>query len=273
MRTGLLARKIGMTSIFEDKGGRVPVTVLQIKDLQVVGHKVYERDGYNAVQLGFGNAKVKNITKAMRGHYSKSKVEPKMKLVEFKVSDDAFVSVGSELSTSHFVLGQYVDVSSCSIGKGFAGGMKRHNFSGLRASHGVSISHRSLGSTGQCQDPGKVFKGKKMAGHMGDQRVTIQNLVVAGTDLERGLLLIKGSIPGAKGGYVKVIDSVKKKIFAGAPFPAGTIDNVEVVAKNIETSAAQSGVSNIEGTASDLEIKTDGVSLSVAAPDNTEKEE
>jgi len=221
MRTGLLARKVGMTRIFQEKGGQVPVTVLQVDGLQVVAHKTAEKDGYSAVQLGMGQAKVKNVSKAMRGHYAKSKVEPKRRLVEFRVSDDSFVDVGAELSVEHFVDGQYVDVCGTSIGKGFAGGMKRHNFGGLRASHGVSISHRSLGSTGQCQDPGKVFKGKKMAGHMGAVRVTTQNLVVEATDAERGLILIRGAVPGSKGGYVRVTDAIKKSIAEGVPFPAG----------------------------------------------------
>jgi large subunit ribosomal protein L3 len=221
MRTGLLARKVGMTRVFREKGDQVAVTVLQLDGLQVVSHKTVEKDGYSAVQLGMGQAKVKNVSKAMRGHYAKSKIEPKLRLVEFRVSDDNYVDVGAELSAGHFVDGQHVDVCGTSIGKGFAGGMKRHNFGGLRASHGVSISHRSLGSTGQCQDPGKVFKGKKMAGHMGAVRVTTQNLVVEATDLDRGLILVRGAIPGSKGGYVRITDAVKKAVASDAPFPAG----------------------------------------------------
>jgi large subunit ribosomal protein L3 len=221
MRTGLLARKLGMTRVFHEKGEQVAVTVLHVNGLQVVAHKTAEKDGYSAVQLGMEQAKVKNVTKAMRGHYAKSKVEPKRRLVEFRISDDNYVDVGAELSVGHFVDGQYVDVCGTSIGKGFAGGMKRHNFSGLRATHGVSISHRSLGSTGQCQDPGKVFKGKKMAGHMGAVRVTTQNLVVEATDLDRGLILVRGAIPGSKGGYVRITDAIKKTISDGVPFPAG----------------------------------------------------
>ena len=223
MRTGLLARKVGMTRVFREKGENVPVTVLQIDDLRVVAHKTNEKDGYNALQVGFGKAKVKNVTKAMRGHYAKSKVEPKQRLVEFRISEDNFVEVGSEFSANHFVDGQFVDVCGTSIGKGFAGGMKRHGFGGLRASHGVSISHRSLGSTGQCQDPGRVFKGKKMAGHMGSVRVTTQNLEVVSTDEGRGLILVKGAVPGFKSGYVRITDAVKKAPAEGIPFPAGLL--------------------------------------------------
>ncbi len=226
MRTGLLARKVGMTRVFREKGENVPVTVLQIDDLRVVAHKTDEKDGYNALQVGFGKAKVKNVSKAMRGHYAKSKIEPKQRLVEFRISDDNFVDIGAEFSANHFVDGQYVDCCGTSIGKGFAGGMKRHGFAGLRASHGVSISHRSLGSTGQCQDPGRVFKGKKMAGQMGATRVTTQNLEIVSTDDARGLILVKGAVPGSKGGYVRITDAVKKAMVEGLPFPAGlkTVD-------------------------------------------------
>ena len=219
MRTGLIARKLGMSRVFGNDGTHVPVTVLEIGDCQVVAQKTDDRDGYTALQLGWGKAKVKNVSKAMRGHFAKGKVEPKRQLVEFRVSEDALVDVGTELSAAHFVNGQFVDVSGTSIGKGFAGVIKRHGFSGLGASHGVSVSHRSQGSTGQCQDPGKVFKGKKMAGQMGNVRVTIQNLKVVGTDAERGLILVKGSVPGAKGGYVRIADAVKKQLPDGAPFP------------------------------------------------------
>jgi len=219
MRTGLIARKLGMSRLFVDDGTHVPVTVLDARDCQVVAQKVQDRDGYSALQLGLGKAKVKNVGKAMRGHYAKAKVEPKQKLAEFRVSEDAMVDVGTELSPAHFITGQFVDVAGTSIGKGFAGGMKRHGFAGLRASHGVSISHRSLGSTGQCQDPGKVFKGKKMAGQMGNVRVTAQNLKVVATDIERGLILVKGAVPGSKGGYVRISDAVKKAPPEGAPFP------------------------------------------------------
>jgi len=219
MRTGLIARKVGMSRVFEDDGTHVPVTVFDIGGCQVVAQKTAERDGYNALQLGWGMAKVKNVTKAMRGHYAKAKVEPKRKLTEFRVSEDGLVDVGTELSAAHFVTGQFVDVTGTSIGKGFAGVIKRHNFSGLGASHGVSVSHRSQGSTGQCQDPGKVFKGKKMAGQMGNVTITTQNLEVVGTDLERGLILVKGAVPGARDGYVRIADAVKKLPPDGLPFP------------------------------------------------------
>ena len=219
MRTGLIARKVGMSRVFEDDGTHVPVTVFDIGGCQVVAQKTAERDGYNALQLGWGMAKVKNVTKAMRGHYAKAKVKPKRKLTEFRVSEDGLVDVGTELSAAHFVTGQFVDVTGTSIGKGFAGVIKRHNFSGLGASHGVSVSHRSQGSTGQCQDPGKVFKGKKMAGQMGNVTITTQNLEVVGTDLERGLILVKGAVPGARDGYVRIADAVKKLPPDGLPFP------------------------------------------------------
>ena len=219
MRTGLIARKVGMSRVFKDDGTHVPVTVFDIGGCQVVAQKTAERDGYNALQLGWGMAKVKNVTKAMRGHYTKAKVEPKRKLTEFRVSEDGLVDVGTELSAAHFVTGQFVDVTGTSIGKGFAGVIKRHNFSGLGASHGVSVSHRSQGSTGQCQDPGKVFKGKKMAGQMGNVTITTQNLEVVGTDPERGLILVKGAVPGARDGYVRIADAVKKLPPDGLPFP------------------------------------------------------
>lgn len=219
MRTGLIARKLGMTRVFGEDGGHLPVTVLQIDSCQVVAHRTAERDGYQALQLGAGKAKVKNTIKPMRGHFAKAQVEPKQKLAEFRVADDAFIDVGAELSADHFVDGQKVDVVGTSIGKGFAGAMKRHNFAGLRASHGVSISHRSHGSTGQCQDPGKVFKGKKMAGHMGAERVTTQNLRVVETDSEEGLILVQGAVPGSKGGYVLVRDAIKKALPEDAPYP------------------------------------------------------
>ena len=219
MRTGLIARKVGMSRVFKDDGTHVPVTVFDIGGCQVVAQKTAERDGYNALQLGWGMAKVKNVTKAMRGHYAKAKVKPKRKLTEFRVSEDGLVDVGTELSAAHFVTGQFVDVTGTSIGKGFAGVLKRHSFSGLGASHGVSVSHRSQGSTGQCQDPGKVFKGKKMAGQMGNVTITTQNLEVVGTDPERGLILVKGAVPGARDGYVRIADAVKKLPPDGLSFP------------------------------------------------------
>jgi large subunit ribosomal protein L3 len=220
MRTGLIAQKLGMTRLFNEEGNHVPVTVLKVENCQVVAVRTEETDGYTAVQLGVGAAKVKNVGKAMRGHFAKAKVEPKKKLVEFRVPKDALLEVGAELSVEHFQAGQLVDVVGTSIGKGFAGAMKRHNFGGLRASHGVSVSHRSHGSTGQRQDPGKTFKGKKMAGHLGAERITTQNLKVISVDAERGLLMVRGSVPGAEGGFVLVSDAVKRKMPKDLPFPA-----------------------------------------------------
>ena len=220
MRTGLIAKKLGMTRVFNDTGRHVPVTVLQLENCQVVAQRTVEKDGYTALQLGAGTAKVKRVSAAERGHFAKAEVEPKRKVAEFRVSEDALVDVGAELTADHFVPGQYVDVVGTSKGKGFAGGMKRHNFGGLRASHGVSISHRSHGSTGQCQDPGRVFKGKKMAGHMGDARTTIQSLEVVEARTEEGLLLIKGGVPGAKETYVLIADAVKKALPDSVPSPA-----------------------------------------------------
>src|SRR5579864_4935803 len=220
MRTGLIAQKLGMSRVFTDEGTHVPVTVLQVDNCQVVAQRTQETDGYTALQLGVGTAKVKNVTKPNRGHFAKAKVEPKAKLAEFRVSEDALVPVGAEITAAHFLPGQYVDVTGTSIGKGFAGGMKRHNFHGLRATHGVSVSHRSLGSTGQRQDPGKTFKNKKMAGHMGAARVTTQSLEVIAADAERGILLIKGAVPGSEKGWVLVKDAVKRKSPDGLPFPA-----------------------------------------------------
>ncbi|CUH50888.1 50S ribosomal protein L3 [Shimia sp. R11_0] len=220
MRSGIIAKKVGMTRLFMEDGKQIPVTVLSLDGLQVVAQRTEEKDGYTAVQLGAGTAKAKRTSKAMRGHFAAAKVEPKRKMVEFRVPADGLIEVGAEISAEHFLEGQKVDVAGTSIGKGFAGAMKRHNFGGLRATHGVSISHRSHGSTGQCQDPGRVFKGKKMAGHMGAVRVTTQNLEVVKTDAERGLLFIKGAVPGSKGGWVSVKDAVKKKAPEGLPFPA-----------------------------------------------------
>ena len=209
LRTGLLAKKLGMTRIFREDGTHVPVTVLLVDQLQVVAAKTQEKDGYNAVQLGLGKAKVKNVTQPNRGHYAKAKVEPKSKLMEFRVDADALLEPGATLSAAHFAVGQKIDVCGTSKGKGFAGGMKRWNYSGLEASHGVSISHRSLGSTGNRQDPGRTFKNKKMAGHLGVERITTLNLEIAAVDADKGLLMIKGSVPGARGGYVRVRDAVK----------------------------------------------------------------
>ena len=220
MRSGVIAKKLGMTRLFLEDGKQVPVTVLQLDNLQVVAQRTADKDGYTAVQLGAGSAKAKRTPAAMRGHFAKANVEPKRKVAEFRVSADNLIDVGAEITADHYLAGQFVDIAGVSIGKGFAGAMKRHNFGGLRASHGVSVSHRSHGSTGQCQDPGKVFKGKKMAGHLGAVRVTTQNLQVVRTDADRGLIMVKGAVPGSKGGWVTVKDAVKKPAHADAPRPA-----------------------------------------------------
>jgi len=220
MRTGVIAKKVGMTRIFKEDGRHVPVTVLSLENCQVVSQRTLDRDGYVAVQLGAGSAKAKNVAKPQRGHFAKAEVEPKARLVEFRVAEDALVDVGAEIAADHFVAGQLVDVAGHTQGKGFAGAMKRWGFGGLRATHGVSVSHRSHGSTGQRQDPGKVFKNKKMAGHMGDRQRTQQNLEIVLTDVERGLLFVRGSVPGAKGTWLTVIDSVKVSRPADAPYPA-----------------------------------------------------
>jgi len=212
MRTGVVAKKVGMTRVFTEAGEHVPVTVLELAGCQVIGHRTMDKNGYVALQLGAGTRKVKNVSKAERGNFAIAKVEPKSKIVEFRVSDDGVIPVGAEITADHFVVGQYVDVTGTSIGKGFAGGMKRWNFGGLRASHGVSISHRSIGSTGGRQDPGKTFKNKKMPGHMGVERVTTLNLKVVQTDIERGLILVEGAVPGSKGGWITVRDAVKKAL-------------------------------------------------------------
>jgi len=220
MRSGVIAKKMGMTRLFMEDGKQIPVTVLQLDNLQVVATRTVEKDGYSAVQLGTGTAKVKRVSKAMRGHFAAAKVEPKRKIAEFRVTPDNLIEVGEEIIAAHYFEGQYVDVTGTSIGKGFAGAMKRHNFGGLRATHGVSISHRSHGSTGQCQDPGKVFKGKKMAGHMGAARITTQNLEVVRTDADRGLIMVKGAVPGSKGGWVTLKDAVKKPTPENVIYPA-----------------------------------------------------
>ena len=219
MRSGVIAQKMGMTRVFTDAGEHVPVTVLKLGNCQVVAHRSAETNGYVALQLGSGTRKPKNVTKAERGHFAVAKVEPKRKLAEFRVAQDELIPVGAEITADHFVVGQFVDVTGTTIGKGFAGGMKRWNFGGLRASHGVSISHRSIGSTGGRQDPGKTFKNKKMPGHMGTDRVTTLNLKVVQTDVERGLILVEGAVPGAKGGWITVRDAIKKTLPEGAPKP------------------------------------------------------
>jgi large subunit ribosomal protein L3 len=219
MRSGVIAQKVGMTRVFTGTGEHVPVTVLKLANCQVVAHRTKDKSGYVALQLGSGGRKVKNVSKAERGHFAVAKVEPKRKLAEFRVSEEGLIPVGAEITADHFVVGQFVDVTGTSIGKGFAGPMKRWNFAGLRASHGVSISHRSHGSTGGRQDPGKTFKNKKMAGHLGVERVTTLNLKVVQTDVERGLILVEGAVPGAKGGWIIVRDAVKKNLPKEAPKP------------------------------------------------------
>ncbi|WP_083225699.1 50S ribosomal protein L3 [Neptunicoccus sediminis] len=239
LRSGVIAKKLGMTRLFMEDGKQVPVTVLQMENLQVVAQRTGEKDGYTAVQLGAGVAKAKRTSAAMRGHFAAAKVEPKRKIAEFRVSPENLIEVGEEIIADHYFEGQFVDVSGTSIGKGFAGAMKRWNFGGLRATHGVSISHRSHGSTGQCQDPGRVFKGKKMAGHMGAARVTTQNLQVVKTDSERGLLMIKGAVPGSKGCWVTVKDAVKKPFPESAILPAALRSAAAAAAKAAEEAAAE----------------------------------
>jgi large subunit ribosomal protein L3 len=219
MRSGVIAQKVGMTRIFTETGEHIPVTVLKLEKLEVVGHRTNEKNGYTALQLGVGARKPSRMTKAERGGFAAVEIEPKRKLAEFRVSPDNVIAVGAEITADHFLPGQFVDVTGTSQGKGFQGAMKRWNFGGLRATHGVSVSHRSHGSTGQRQDPGKVFKGKKMAGHLGSERVTTQNLVVVKTDTERGLLMIRGAVPGSKGGWVLVRDAVKKSAPKDTPKP------------------------------------------------------
>ncbi|MCA0962236.1 50S ribosomal protein L3 [Salipiger bermudensis] len=239
MRSGVIAKKVGMTRLFLEDGKQVPVTVLQLDGCQVVAQRTSDKDGYTAVQLGAGSIKAKNVSKPMRGHFAIAKVEPKRKIAEFRVDAENLIGVGEEITADHYFEGQFVDVSGTTIGKGFAGAMKRHNFGGLRATHGVSISHRSHGSTGQCQDPGKVFKGKKMAGHMGAVRVTTQNLQVVKTDASRGLIMIKGAVPGSKGGWVTIKDAVKKPFPENAILPAALKSAAEEAAKAAEEAAAQ----------------------------------
>ena len=239
LRSGIIAKKVGMTRIFQEDGKQIPVTVLQLDKLQVVAQRTQETDGYTAVQLGAGTAKVKRVSQAMRGHFAAAKVEPKRRVAEFRVAAENLINVGEEITANHYFEGQFVDVSGTSIGKGFQGAMKRHNFGGLRATHGVSISHRSHGSTGQCQDPGKVFKGKKMAGHMGAAKVTTQNLQVVKTDAGRGLIMVKGAVPGSKGGWVTVKDAVKKPIPENVIYPAALKSTAEEAEKLAAAAAAE----------------------------------
>ena len=238
MRTGVIAKKVGMTRLFQDDGRHVPVTVLALEGVQVVGRREADRDGYTAVQVGAGSAKAKNLTKPQRGHFGKAEVEPKARLAEFRVAEDALLDIGAELTADHFVAGQMVDVSGVTQGKGFAGAMKRWGFGGLRATHGVSVSHRSHGSTGNRQDPGRVFKNKKMAGHMGARNRTQQNLEIVRTDAERGLLFVRGSVPGHKGSWLLVKDAVKVARPDGAPYPAG----IRAIAAEIAHEEAPAGM-------------------------------
>ena len=236
MRTGVIAKKLGMTRFFDEAGNHVPVTVLQLEGCQVIDHRTDERDGYTAIQLGAGAKKVKNTSQGLRGHFAKAEVEPKRVVAEFRVAKEDLIDIGAEITADHFVVGQRVDIQGTTVGKGFAGAIKRWNFGGLRATHGVSVSHRSHGSTGQRQDPGKVFKGKKMAGHLGQETVTTQNILVWRVDADRGLIMVKGAVPGTEGTYVKVRDAVKKALPADAPKPgafrkAGAVTEVAAPAE------------------------------------------
>jgi large subunit ribosomal protein L3 len=255
MRSGVIAKKLGMTRLFLEDGRQVPVTVLQLDGLQVVAQRTADRDGYSAVQLGAGTAKAKRTSAPMRGHFAKANVAPRRKLAEFRVSPENLIEVGEEITADHYFAGQFVDVAGTSLGKGFQGAMKRHNFGGLRASHGVSISHRSHGSTGQCQDPGKVFKGKKMAGHMGAVRVTTQNLQVVKTDSERGLIMVKGAVPGSRGGWVTIKDAVKKPFPENAILPAALKSAAEAARKAAEEAAAQAAAEEEAARQAQLEAE------------------
>ena len=241
MRSGVIAQKVGMTRIFTDAGEHIPVTVLKVDSCQVVAHRTKEKNGYTALQVGVGKAKVKNVSKAERGNFAIAKVEPKRKLAEFRVEPDGMLPVGAEILADHFVPGQFVDVTGTSIGKGFAGPMKRWNFGGLRATHGVSVSHRSHGSTGGRQDPGKTFKNKKMAGHLGTDRITTLNLRVVKTDVERGLLIVEGAVPGVAGGTIFVRDAIKRPLHKDAPKPGKfkTANSNEAPASPAETMTAE----------------------------------
>jgi large subunit ribosomal protein L3 len=264
MRSGVIAKKLGMTRLFLEDGRQVPVTVLSLEGLQVVAQRTADKDGYSAVQLGAGAAKAKRATQAMRGHFAKAKVEPKRKLAEFRVSPDNLIEVGEEITADHYFAGQFVDVAGTSIGKGFAGAMKRHNFAGLRASHGVSISHRSHGSTGQCQDPGKVFKGKKMAGHMGAIRVTTQNLQVVKTDSERGLIMVRGAVPGSKGGWVTIKDAVKKPTPENVILPAALRSAAEEARRVAEAAASEAAAAEAEALRQQQEAEQAAIDAAAA---------
>ena len=256
LRSGVIAKKVGMTRIFQEDGKQIPVTVLQLDSLQVVAQRTIEKDGYSAVQLGAGTAKAKRTSQAMRGHFAVAKVEPKRKIAEFRVAPENLIGVGEEITANHYFEGQFVDVSGTSIGKGFQGAMKRHNFGGLRASHGVSISHRSHGSTGQCQDPGRVFKGKKMAGHMGAARITTQNLQVVKTDATRGLIMVKGAVPGHKGGWVTIKDAVKKATRENVIYPAA-LKSAAAEPERLAAEAAAAAEAEAEAEASAEDANTE----------------
>jgi large subunit ribosomal protein L3 len=268
MRSGVIAKKLGMTRLFQEDGKQVPVTVLQLDNLQVVAQRTADRDGYTAVQLGAGAAKAKRTTAGMRGHFAKANVEPKRKIAEFRVTPDNLIGVGEEITADHYFAGQFVDVAGTSIGKGFQGAMKRHNFGGLRASHGVSVSHRSHGSTGQCQDPGKVFRGKKMAGHMGAVRSTTQNLQVVKTDTDRGLIMIKGAVPGSKGGWVTIKDAVKKPVPDAVIRPAALRSAMKAAHDAAEAAAAAAAA---EAAAHEAAMAADAIAAQDAATVASEK--
>jgi large subunit ribosomal protein L3 len=265
LRSGVIAKKVGMTRLFLEDGKQVPVTVLQLDNVQVVAQRTQEKDGYTAVQLGAGAAKAKRTSQPMRGHFAKANVEPKRKIVEFRVDPQNLIGVGEEIIAAHYFAGQYVDVSGTSIGKGFAGAMKRHNFGGLRASHGVSVSHRSHGSVGQCQDPGKIFKGKKMAGHMGTTRVTTQNLQVVRIDTDRGLVMVKGAVPGNKGGWVTVKDAVKKPQPENVITPAALRSAAREAVRLAEEAAAQAAAEAEAAAAAAAQAEQAAIDAAAAA--------
>ena len=268
MRSGVIAKKLGMTRLFMEDGRQIPVTVLQMENVQVVAQRTNERDGYSAVQLGAGAAKAKRVTQAMRGHFAKAQVEPKRKLAEFRVSPENLIGVGEEITADHYFAGQFVDIAGTSIGKGFAGAMKRHNFGGLRASHGVSISHRSHGSTGQCQEPGRVFKGKKMAGHMGSVRVTTQNLQVVRTDAERGLIMVKGAVPGSKGGWVTIKDAAKTPAPDNVILPAALRSAAAAAAEAARKAAEEAAAAEAEALRAAQEAEQAAIDAAAEAEAN-----
>jgi len=276
LRSGVIAKKVGMTRLFMEDGKQIPVTVLQLDNLQVVAQRTADKDGYSAVQLGTGTAKAKRVSAPMRGHFAAANVAPKRKIAEFRVAPENLIGVGEEITANHYFEGQFVDVSGTSIGKGFQGAMKRHNFGGLRASHGVSVSHRSHGSTGQCQDPGRVFKGKKMAGHMGSARITTQNLQVIKTDADRGLIMVKGAVPGSKGGWVTIKDAVKKATPENVIYPAA-LRSAAAEAQRMADEAAAAAAAEAEAAAAaaaEEAAAAEAASLEASAADAaTEKKE